>query len=108
LKFICPKCGYEKDLPIIKDIFYDIDDFQCSMCNSLLRQKDDTELKQLLEQIAEDTILTGMRHNIDTLGNNKTYELIESLFHKPEQRIRFRKFFFLAGGVMPNKEEEKI
>jgi hypothetical protein len=70
----------------------------------LLSKKEDTDITLLLDQIVSETIVEGMKRNIDTLGNEKTWELIEKLFHKAEQRIKFRKYFFEAGGELPKKE----
>jgi hypothetical protein len=106
LKFICKKCGFEKDLPILKDIYYDIEDFKCSLCSELMTKQDDEDITPLLDQIVSETILVGMKNNISKLGNDKTWELIEKLFHNPKQRLTYRKWFILAGGEIPNKEEK--
>ena len=42
-------------------------------------------------------LIERMKENIEKVGSKKVWEIIES-FANPNQRIRYRKLFYLAGG----------
>lgn len=58
---------------------------------------------EVLRQMVEKDIIMAMENNIETLGHKRTWEIIER-FRNPMMRGRYRKYFFKAGGVMPEKE----
>ena len=99
MKLICKNCGFEK-----VEISINIDTVTCSLCGgNMLMQKDidklsvKTDIVALCHEIAQDS----MKHNINTLGNDKVWDIINSNFRKSITRVAYRKLFFKAGGYVP-------
>ena len=55
------------------------------------------------EDFSEKLIITTMEQELKKLGNQKCYEVIENLA-KAETRARYRKYFLLSGGYIPETE----
>jgi len=55
------------------------------------------------DDFADKIIVDTMEKEIKALGNNKCYEIIERLA-EARTRIRYRKYFLLAGGFIPESE----
>jgi len=54
--------------------------------------------------IAEELILESMKQNIAEFGSTKVFSIIEDNFYKAKTRLRYRKYFLLAGGIAPESE----
>jgi len=95
--------------------------FKCKWCDNIKVTVDNISeepceicQKGIMEEMhnddpkAEEFIIVRMKQQIKLLGNNKTWEVIER-FGKIETRIAYRKYFFLAGGQVPEFEiKERI
>ena len=116
-KYYCDNCGYK-----IEFICDTMVNKQCTVCKKGYFVYEDTykENEEIARQIAEDKddnmtpqedmneavedfIMEAMQKNIKELGNNGTYEFIERI-STAETRIRYRKYFLLSGGQVPEKE----
>jgi uncharacterized Zn finger protein (UPF0148 family) len=119
-KYICDKCGYilEADTEIIH-AGHD----KCPICQGkLISAEDMKEREEIAEAIDKDTsdddftpaedakdeavdliIIEGMKKNMKELGNDKLFRSIEALA-KAEQRARYRKYWLLVGGQVPQGE----
>lgn len=102
----CIKCGYQKE--ILNDF---LDDFICPLCEGNMIEK--TEPKIIddegnkiadLKDSVDIYIIKSMKINIEKLGNNETWRIIEENFREPKTRLIYRKYFFMAGGTCPEKE----
>ena len=109
LTFRCSECGYSKE------IFGGIDDIvRCELCGNLMDLEDiEKATENLKEKVNKGISMTelgkiiaveGMQKNLETLGNDKTWQLLEELFINPKTRLRYRKIFFESGGIFPEKE----
>ena len=55
------------------------------------------------DDFADRIIITTMEQEIKALGNQKCYEVIERLA-EAKTRVRYRKYFLIAGGFIPESE----
>ena len=117
ITFICDTCGYTFD----KDT--SADRTTCPICkgNSIpeTSYKEREELSRQIEQDNKDDdftpaqdareeavdliIIDAMNINMIELGNNKLFMKIEDL-PNAEQRAKFRKYFLMVGGQVPEGE----
>ncbi len=100
LIFKCSKCEYTKE------ILGDIEDIvECELCGNLMDLDNIEEEKTIsAKELGKIIVIEGMQKNLRTLGNDKTWQLCEVLFPNAKTRLRYRKIFFEAGGVLPEKE----
>ena len=68
-----------------------------------LTPEQDTTDEDIIYSTAEHIITEGMTRNMKELGNDRLYNHIEKL-HDARQRARFRKYFLLVGGQIPQGE----
>ena len=66
-------------------------------------EEEDNIDDEVLRELVQKDIIIQMENNINTLGHKRTWEIIEG-FSNAIMRARYRKFFFLAGGLMPERE----
>lgn len=118
-KYICENCGkiwYLKSKEIGKEMC-------CPIClgkviseeqikekeeltNLINEDKDDSLTpEQDAGEIIEEYIVERMRENITKEGNDKVWYMIENTIISPLSRIKYRQYFFLAGGVCPESED---
>lgn len=113
-KFKCVNCGQVYTEKQLDD--YGVED--CPICHGEMVMEEELQAREdLARQIAENKddnmtpeqdmneaveefIMEGMAKNIKELGNNGTYEFIEKIA-TAETRIRYRKYFLLVGGQIP-------
>jgi len=101
LTFRCLECGQSKELlGNINDI--DKEDGLCPMCGSNMELQNTDGLVDISHIINLDCI-EKMKENIRILGSSRVWNIIEEL-PNAKTRIVYRKFFFEAGGIMPEKE----
>jgi hypothetical protein len=118
-KYVCDICGY-----IIEDTPEGFK-LECPVCKGKLIPEEKIKEKEEMEnmvgenkdedltpeqdanEVIDDYIIERMAENIAQYGNDKTWYNIENCMFIPEQRIIYRKFFFLAGGVCPEGAEIK-
>jgi len=100
LIFRCLECGQSKELlGNINDL--DREDGFCPMCGSNMELQEAGGLIDISHIIKLDC-LSQMKNNITTLGSDKTWNIIEA-FSNVKTRLAYRKLFFNAGGIMPEK-----
>lgn len=121
--YICEQCGYTLTIELEKT---NNGDMTCPICrNSMLSYEEMTgreEIARLIdenkdddftpEQDAQDEaidliIIEAMQKNMKELGNDRLYHSIEGL-PKAGQRARYRKYFLLVGGQVPEGEAINI
>ena len=129
-KFICDNCGYkfDKDTSAEKLI--------CPICKgNCITEKAHKEREEIMKLIAEDkeqeareaeefkkeeqerkgelnnivaeNIINDFKITINKIGNDRTWETIECLYPL-ETRLAYRKYFFCAGGLVPEGEPLNI
>ena len=117
--YICDKCGYGLEIELEKT---NNGDMKCPICQSHMLTAEEMQSREdigklidedkgdddySLEQDATDEavdliIIEGMNRNMKELGNDRLYQHIEGLANA-EQRARYRKYFLLIGGEVPEK-----
>lgn len=67
--------------------------------------KDDdyTPEQDATDEVVDLIIIEGMTRNIKELGNDRLYQHIENLT-EAKQRARYRKYFLMVGGEVPQGE----
>ena len=115
-KYICDVCGYTSDLDTSADIV------PCPVCKGrCITEQSMHEREELQKNLEDDdkdddyspeqdakeeaidyVIIEGMNKNMKELGNDKLYHSIEDL-PKAGQRARYRKYFLMVGGQIPQK-----
>jgi hypothetical protein len=85
----CEACGYTKE--VFMDEIYAHQ--ECELCGGRMSYLDD---------FADNYIIERLQDNIRQLGHERTWYNIESI-NKADSRVRYRKYFFEAGGAMPEK-----
>jgi len=88
-KYKCINCGYEKSS--------ENEDFTCPICNGLLNEQ--IGLQEALDAYFEASI----KRDIDSLGNDRVFEIIEG-FSRPETRLAYRRIFTKYGGKIPKRK----
>jgi len=97
IRLKCEKCNYEIEI-LETEIEYNT---ECNLCNGKMIYFENTVET---DNIAMDKmIIYQLENDIRYLGNNRAFEIIEEI-QRPEIRIRYRKYFLLAGGSIPEKE----
>ena len=83
----------------------DISGKDCDICNKGVFEKIEFYTKN---DKVNNYIIEAIKGNIQKMGNNKCWEVIER-FGKVKTRVSYRKYFFLAGGQVPETEiKERI
>ena len=118
-KYICDKCG-------TGILLYNELPNNCPICNGKLiaesKMKEQEKLENMIgdnvdedltpkqdaDEVIDDYIRVRMIENIVKYGNNEVWYNIENSIINAEQRIKYREFFILAGGICPKGEEIKI
>jgi len=99
----CEHCGWQKE----SDGHYE----QCPICgsNKLITEVDteDEAIVNYLSEALDNEIIAKMKENIKELGNDKTWEVVES-WHNPMTRLNMRQYFFQAGGRVPDNRKEEV
>jgi predicted DCC family thiol-disulfide oxidoreductase YuxK len=91
----CEACSYIKETT--EDYLFDN---RCPLCNSkMIPVIDQTDINEIVMV----DLIEQMKKNLIQLGSNKVWSIIEGLAN-PKQRIRYRKVFLDAGGIVPDKE----
>jgi DNA-directed RNA polymerase subunit RPC12/RpoP len=106
----CPICkGHcltEEEMQSREDMAKLIDDDKGD--DDMTPKQDADEEKELGDKIMEDYIIEYIKSQIKQVGNDKFFYMIErNLFHA-KQRARYRKYFLLAGGEVPEGEQIMI
>lgn len=116
-RFTCDTCGYNFEMDT------DVDILPCPVCKGkCITEHAMQEKEEMAKMTDEDTkdddltpeqdntdevvdliIIESMTRNMKEIGNDRLYKHIESL---PEalQRARYRKYFLLVGGQIPQGE----
>jgi len=99
-RLVCSNCHYAKEVA-----YEDLFDRDCPICQGELAYDMATEtLKtETKDDFVDKIIITQMEKEIKALGNQKCYEVIERLA-EARTRVRYRKYFLLAGGFIPESE----
>ena len=105
----CTKCGYQRKP--IRD-----EDYECPICNadmikenhfgstSINANEEVFDSEQNLEtEILPQYFIESFRYNIEILGHERTWQIIEEM-KNPLTRIAYRKGFLEAGGKAPESE----
>lgn len=90
----CNQCGYTKN--IIGNYF---EERVCELCGGemiLIEEEKIQNAEDLLDRLITEQIQGEIREN----GHTKCWEVIEAI-NKAETRARYRKYFILAGGIIP-------
>lgn len=89
---ICLNCGYEKDIEDLNELQEDV---SCPLCDSLLFYEGENE-----DIIQDETInrfavyhRQQVKQDIERLGEEKTWQIIESI-EDAQMRLQYRKLFF--------------
>ncbi len=91
-------CGFEKST----DGHYE--DYKCPLCSGKLEEKkQEIDLKAIVNKDCIDSF----KQQIEEYGNDLMWAMIERNIGKAVTRLYYRKYFFLANGVVP-KSEVKI
>jgi hypothetical protein len=94
-KFKCNQCGY--DYILIGNSFeYDR---VCDMCGGEMILQDEEKVENG-EDLIDRLITEQIRAEINENGHTRCWEIIEAI-NKAETRARYRKYFLLAGGIIP-------
>lgn len=98
-KLLCSSCHY------IKEVSYeDLFDRECPLCGKEMKYDINTATQEVkTEDFVDDVIVSTMEKELKALGNQKCYEIIEHLA-EARTRARYRKYFLLAGGFIPESE----
>ena len=105
LTFRCIECGQSKEILESLDNI-DKEDCLCPMCGSEMDLQDTTNAITISDIVKKDGI-TQMKKNINALGNNKVWAIIEDLINV-KTRLAYRKIFFNSGGIMPDNKKEEL
>jgi len=101
LTFRCLECGQSKEiLGNVNDL--DREDGFCPFCGADMELQDTDGLKDISHIINLDN-MNQMKNNIAGLGSDRVWTIIEELSNA-KTRLAYRKIFFEAGGIMPEKE----
>ncbi len=80
----------------------------CDICNKGVFEIIEHKLSIEQEKNLNNYIIESIKGNIQKMGNNKCWDVIER-FSKVKTRVSYRKYFFLAGGIVPETEiKERI
>lgn len=94
IKLQCIKCGHIKEcLP--SDL---VKGDTCDLCGGLMK----VSKKEIVNIVKQDSI-DKMNWQIEQMGNDKVWEIIER-FNDPKTRLSYRRIFLNAGGVIPKTE----
>jgi len=119
-KYICDICGFVLELD---ENLSGTQYTKCSICGGkLISEETMKEKEEMAKMIDEDKgdddyspeqdateeaidliIIEGMTRNMKELGNDSLYKHIEDL-SEARQRARYRKYFLLVGGQVPQGE----
>lgn len=95
-KFKCNQCGY--DYILIGNSFeYDK---VCDLCGGEMILQDDFEKVENGEDMIDRLITEQIQLEINENGHTRCWEIIEAI-NRAETRARYRKYFILAGGIIP-------
>jgi hypothetical protein len=95
--FKCKNCQYKIEKTGYLD---DIEDVViCPVCNTFM----DLEGEDILVKAVKDDAIEKMRIQIEELGNNFCFRVIED-FKNVKTRLAYRDLFLRAGGVIPESE----
>ena len=103
----CEHCGFEKE---VTEQEY-MESLDCPLCGKLMRHistynynsnqhKIETDRTDIL---IENKAIEQMQRDIEAIGNGATWESVESMA-EVKLRLRYRYYFFRAGGKVPEKE----
>lgn len=99
IKIICPHCGLEKE--IFSNEYEK--NYNCPICSNDMELKEQSDkIKENIE-IVDNYLVEDMRNQINILGNDKAWYIIEDL-PIPQTRITYRNLFFKAGGKVPESK----
>ena len=116
MKYICDICGYKTELyentseakelcPVCKKgaLVSEKKLLENEQMEQMIEDNKDDNMtpKQDAEEVIDDYIVARMKNNIKTQGNDKIWFAIENCLINADQRAKYRKFFFLAGGDAP-------
>lgn len=121
MRFICDICGYNFEMDT------DVDILPCPVCKGkcitehAMQEKEEmakmidedkgdddlTPEQDSTDEVVDLIIIEGMTRNMKELGNDRLYKHIESL-PEARQRARYRKYWLLVGGEVPQGEPISI
>ena len=102
LTFRCLECGKSKEiLGNIDDL--DREDGFCPFCGADMELQDTDGLIDIAHIVNLDN-LNQMKNHITELGSGRVWTIIEE-FQNAKTRLAYRKLFFEAGGIMPEKRK---
>ena len=105
----CEECGWEVET--------DFHELECPICHSKnvrVEINDEMDSEVLAKMMKENNTfieekendqIKQMEDNIENLGNDRTWELIEQMTYA-EIRVTLRGYFFKAGGYVPEHNIE--
>ena len=98
LKLLCKNCDYQIEI-FESEI---ADNTECPLCeHELILDEEKSEIKdENLRIIIDKMLIDRMKKEINSLGNQRAYEIIERM-RISATRVRYRKYFLLAGGEVP-------
>lgn len=125
-KYICDNCGFtlilqnEKcDCPICKGKLISEEELkereelqklieeEKSEHEDFTPQEDAREEKDYMNELIAENIVKDFKYAIKTIGNERTWLTIECLYPL-STRLAYRKYFFKAGGLVPEGEPINI
>ena len=90
IKIRCSKCGWETK--VLRNELQE--HAKCILCQAPMEIEN---LDQLYDMLRPQWI-NAMKHDIEVIGSQKVWEVIEG-FGNPKARLAYRKLFFEAGGI---------
>lgn len=96
IKCFCKNCGEE----IILEITNITNAKKCLACGGQL-VLDENGFVDLIKNDIEQRQLEDMKSNIRAYGNDNMWDKIERTMDNPYFRLKFRKQFFVVGGITP-------
>jgi hypothetical protein len=97
---VCTKCKYE--VKILDTEIYSTP--TCSLCGGSMVCKEFKETNKDIYEITDEYIIERVKGQIELMGNDRCWNGIEAI-GKAQTRIQYRKYFFLAGGKMPESNK---
>jgi DNA-directed RNA polymerase subunit RPC12/RpoP len=97
-KYKCNHCGYEK---IILENSFDLT-MSCDLCGGemiLENNERQTEEETVVDRLINEQLESEIKAN----GYISCWNIIETI-NKAETRARYRRHFFIVGGVIPDEE----
>lgn len=100
-KYLCENCGYSDS--ISEDQMYY--EYKCHACGEVVKLREEGEIEtDNTALVTEKLIINQMELEIERLGNQRVYDIVESI-QDAGIRAKYRASFILAGGEVPESPE---